>query len=454
MSFTPLAFTGLSTFSADFQTVLTRAVAIASLPLKALQNQDADILQKKGLLGSLSGAVEALGTSVAALGTTAHNRALVASSSDAATVSVVNSGATSSASYTISDITSVAKAASETSQTGYADSTVATVSSTGTVKLVIGAEEHTILLTPATNNLAGLRDAINALGAGVTASILTTGTGLTPNYLTVSANNTGSTTLQLLDDPTPGANTNLLTASNQGANTSFKLNGVAVSKATSLINDVVSGATFTILNTTAPSATVTLSLASSRTQLQSAIQDFAAKYNSLVDQVGGQVGPSAGLLSGDFIVREIQSDLHQLSGYQGSGSVQNLSDLGIHLDAEGKITLDTTIFQSLSNSSIDSAFEFFGAPTTGFGALAGKFTEISDPITGLIKLQTDDYERADTRIQNDIADLNDRITDLQTRVTAQLQAADALQARLTAQQQVLTASLAALTFTTFGKQPN
>jgi flagellar hook-associated protein 2 len=453
MSFTPLAFTGISSFSGDFQTVLTRAVAIASLPLKALQNQEADILQKKGLLGSLSGAVEALGTSVAALGTTAHNRALVATSSNSATVSVVNSGATSGAVYTISDISSVAKAASETSLTGYADSNAAAVSSTGTVKLVIGTEEHTIVLTPATNNLAGLRDAINNLGADVTATILTTGTGLTPNYLTVSANNTGQTTLQLIDDP-DGANTNLLTAANQGANTTFKLNGVPVSKATSLINDVVSGATFTILTTTAPGATVTLSLASSRTQLQSAIQDFAAKYNSLVDQVGAQVGPSAGLLSGDFIVREIQSDLHQLSGYQGTGAIQNLSDLGIQLDAQGKITLDATLFQSLPDSSIQSAFDFFGAPTTGFGALAGKFTEISDPITGLIKLQTGNYEQADVRIQNDIVALNDRITDLQTRVTLQLQAADALQAQLTAQQQVLTASLSALTFTTFGKQAN
>ena len=71
MPFTPLVFTGISSFSSDFQTVLNRAVSIASLPLKTLQNNEADILTKKTVLGSLNTAVDALGTSVAALGTVA-----------------------------------------------------------------------------------------------------------------------------------------------------------------------------------------------------------------------------------------------------------------------------------------------------------------------------------------------------------------------------------------------
>src|SRR5438093_201464 len=74
LPFTPLVFTGISSFSSDFQTVLNRAVSIASLPLKRLQNDDVDILQKKQLLGSLNSAVGALGASVAALGTVAENK--------------------------------------------------------------------------------------------------------------------------------------------------------------------------------------------------------------------------------------------------------------------------------------------------------------------------------------------------------------------------------------------
>jgi flagellar hook-associated protein 2 len=450
--FTPLVFTGISSFSSDFQTVLTRAVSIASLPLKRLQNDESDILTKKTVLGSLNGAVGTLGTSVAALGTVAKNKALVAGSSNSGIVSVVNTGATNPATYTISDISSIAKAASETSQAGYADSSATAVSTTGTVKLVDGSNSYEITLTPGTNNLVGLRNAINNLGVGATASIFTTGTGLNPNYLSISANSSGAAALQLFDDP-DGANTNLVTSANQGSNASFKLNGVAVSKTSNLVNDVVPGATFTILATTDPLETVTLSLATNRTLLQSAIQDFAGKYNALVDAVGGQIGPAAGLLSGDLIVRQIQDDLRQVASYQGSGAIKNLSDLGIQLGKDGKITFDTAVFTSLSSNQVSSAFDFFGSESTGFGGLSGKFSQITDPVSGFVKLQQDSYDLADKRIQNDIADLNDRIGQLQTRVAARLQAADALQAQLTAQQSLLSATLQSLYFTSFGKAP-
>src|SRR5207249_640983 len=159
----------------------------------------------------------------------------------------------------------------------------------------------------------------------------------------------------------------------------------------------------------------------------------------------------AGLLSGDFIVREAQNDLRQLTSYQGSGSIQNLSDLGIQLGTDGKITFDTSVFHSLSDSQTSSAFDFFGSASTGFGKFARKLEQITDPVSGLIKLQQDNYDQADKRIQSDINDLNDRISRLQASVSAQLQAADALQAKLTAQQLVLTAILQSLNFSSFGK---
>src|SRR5437764_3361093 len=101
MSLAPLTFTGISTFSADFQTILSRAVSIASIPLKGLQNNDADTLQKKTLLSTLGGAASDLGTSLKALGSLGATKALAASSSDPAIVTVTNTNATAAATYTI-----------------------------------------------------------------------------------------------------------------------------------------------------------------------------------------------------------------------------------------------------------------------------------------------------------------------------------------------------------------
>ncbi len=451
MSTAPIAFTGISTFSSDFQSILSRTVAIASLPLKALQNSDNDAIQKKLLLGNLSTGINDLAASLSGLGTVAGNNALSATSSNSALASISNAGATSSASYTISSITSLAAAANETSSSGYADSLSAPVSSTGTLKLVVGASSYTINLTPQTNNLLGLQNAINNLGVPVTANILTTGTGATPNYLTLSATNTGQTTLQLLDDP-GGANKNLITSANQGTNANFQLNGVAVSRSNNIVNDLVGGAIFTINGLSTGTASATLSLTSDRSQLTNPIQTFIGKYNSMVDQVNAQVGTSAGLLSGDPIVVQLQSALRGLITYQGPGAVKNLYDLGIQADSSGKLSFDPNTTAGLTDSQFGDAFRFLGSSKSGFAALANNFTVLADPVTGFIKIEQDNFDQRDKSLQSQIGVLNTRISTMQSSLSARLQAADAQIAGLNNQQQILNGELQSLSLVLFGKK--
>jgi flagellar hook-associated protein 2 len=452
MGLTPLAFTGVSKYSADFQTILNRAVSIASLPLKGLQNQQADLVQKKVLTSNLEDTVSTLASSLSSLASIGDNKGLAATSSNSSKVAILNSTATTPVSYTISDITSIAKAASETSLVGYANSTATAVSATGTVKLTVGANDYTINLTPGTNNLVGLRNAINNLGIGVTASVLTTGTGAAPNFLSVSANSTGETVVRIVDDPT-GAATGLLTQSNQGADAVFKLNGVPVRKSSNTINDVVPGVSFSILGTTSGD-TVTLSLTSDRSKLSSALQSFVASYNEVRKQLDAQIGPGAGQLSGDFLIREIQNDLRQLTSFQGSGAIKNFSDLGLELSSAGELSLNTSTFDALSNSQIDSGFTFAGSSVGGLGSLSSKFQQLSNPISGLIKVQLNQYETSNTRITKDLAGVTDRISLMQTVMAQKLQAADSLLAQMESQQNVLTASLQSLIFTLYGKQQN
>lgn len=450
MSLSPLSFTGVSTFSEDFQQILDRAVRIASLPIQQLQNQQADLIQQKMLVSNLSAAVGALAAKVSNLGTIGQQKALTATSSNSAKVTATNINATSAATYTLSEITSVAKAAAETTVRGYATSNATPVSSTGIVKLIVGSNQYTIDIS-ANNSLVGIRDAINALNAGVTASVLTTGTGADPNYLSITANATGATTLELRDDPT-GANVNLLTTNNQGANTVFKLNGVSVSKPTAYINDVVPGVTFTISDVTSGAETVTVTLASDRNKLSAALQDFVSAYNEVRNQINAQVGENAGLLSGDYLVREVQARLRALVSYQGTGAIQNLTALGVEFDSNGVATFNPTTFNALSDSAIQDAFTFLGSATTGFGALASTLTSISDSVGGLAKIQIDKYDETDERLSSQIEVMTQRVADLQRTLSARLQAADALLASLEGQQQVLDATLKSLQLTLFGKQ--
>jgi flagellar hook-associated protein 2 len=448
----PITLTSVSPFSSDFQSVLNRAVSIANLPVQQLQNQDTNVQSQQAELATLGTVVSNFQTSLTALGTLGSSQALSAASSDSSVVSVEATGATNPATYTISKITSVAAAAAETSLTGYASGSTAPVSSTGTLTLVVGSHSYQVL-SPAsgTNTLAGVAQGINAAGAGVTATVLTTGTGATPNYLSITANNTGASTLQLFDG-TPASGTNLLTNLNQGADAIFNLNNLPVDNPNNTINDVVPGLTFTIANTTSTGQTVNLSLASDPTQLQSALQDFVTQYNALSSAATSQVGQGAGLLAGNPIVQQLQAGLRQVTAFEGApgAAIHSLSDLGIEVDQTGKMSLNTTTLNALSSSQAASAFAFLGSATTGLGGLSQQFVSITDPYSGMIFEQQSAFTTTDQNLQSQISSLNARISLMQSNLSTQLEAADALEAQLTSQQNELSSTIQSLNYSAFG----
>jgi flagellar hook-associated protein 2 len=327
------------------------------------------------------------------------------------------------------------------------DSANTPVSSTGTVNLVVGSNNYKFTLT--NNSLVGLRDQINSLGAGVTASILTTSGG---NYLSIASNTTGASTLQLFDDP-GGANTNLLTNTNQGTNADFFLNGVEVKQPGNVVNSVVSGVTFTIQ--AASTTPVTLTLASDGTQLSSALQNVVSDYNGLSKLIQAQQGPAAGLLSGNSIVGQLQALQRQLTSYTGtSGSIKSLADLGVEFDSSGVASLNTDTFNKLSATQLADAFSYVGSATSGLAGFAQNLQQFSDPVTGLMKDEMDGFTSTDKDLTSHIATLTDRANLMQSNLQLQLAAADSLLADLQSTQDSLTASLQGLSLVLYGQNQN
>jgi flagellar hook-associated protein 2 len=188
------SFTGISEYSSDFQAILQREDAIAQLPITALQNTESNNLAMKQALIALNPIVANVATSVAALGQLASGSGLTATSSDSTTVSVVNSSASAAGNYTISNIV-LGTQASELSLNGYANASTTPLGVEGqnNFTLTLGSQTYNLNLA-GNDNLTGLETAINNSGAAVSASILSTGTS---NYLSVTANNIGATTLTL-----------------------------------------------------------------------------------------------------------------------------------------------------------------------------------------------------------------------------------------------------------------
>ncbi len=553
MSISTLKFTGISSFSDDFQEILDRAVSIASIPLTELTNSDSDILSKQTLLSGFQTAVADLADTVSALGKLGESGAINATSSNANRVSVTVTGDLAAGSHTITDITSVARQASATTLSGFASSDGTAVSSDGAMELVVGDATYTINLTgEGDNDLNGLARAINNLNCGVTASILNTGNEENPYYLSITATGTGLKALELretagvassnvltntvpetdavyasnsgfatknsttvstdgilqlvvgtstysvdissantleglrdavnnsgagatasivtsgegtyrlritsaggeaveLRETAGDSATNMMTNALQGANAVFKLDGIQCTNSENTISDAISGLTFTIKSTTSTGESVTISLASSRGDVSSALDDLVTAYNAVKTLVDAQIGENAGLLTGDSIVREIQSSLRALISHDGTGTIRSLTDLGIEIDDTGTMSYDSSKLYGLSSSDFAGVFDFLGSATSGLGAVAGRFTVISDDNTGLIALQQATYEAADERLQKRMDALTERINLMQTNLSEQLAAADTLLASLEDDQTILDASIQALNYALYGK---
>jgi len=174
-------------------------------------------------------------------------------------------------------------------------------------------------------------------------------------------------------------------------------------------------------------------------------------YNAVAALVNAQIGENAGLLSGDSLVRQVQSSLRQLANFTGSGAVTSLAGLGIEFDSTGKASFNQGTFDALPDSNLNDVFSFLGSDRTGFGGISSIFTQISDPISGLAKLQQDQYTAADTRLSDQIAKQTDQVNLMQTSLSAKLIAADSLLAQMETQQKIVDASIQSLNLVLYGK---
>jgi len=377
----PQYFTGVSTYSADFQQIIQRAVAIAQLPVTELTDAQTADTNKVQELQTLNPDVAALGADVTTLGALASSGGLAASSSDSSTVSVINTGAAAAATYTISDISSLASAASETSLAGY--SSTQAINTSGLVNLVVGSNTYQLNLTGAgLNNISGLASAINNANAGVNATILTAGSN---DYLVVSASNAGATTLQL-NGVTPA---DLISSGGTGTETSLQTYTDATSAAVSATGQ---------LQLVVGSNTYSINLAAGNNNLNGLAQAINGAGAGITATVTGSSGAYSLSLtsSGPTAIQlnDLQSPSNLISGTnQGSNAQFNVNGEpvtqssntitsvipGISFTLQNTTTGSVTLSLASSASSLSDALQSL---VTDYNTLATAVTSQEGTSTG------------------------------------------------------------------------
>lgn len=258
----------------------------------------------------------------------------------------------------------------------------------GTNQFTENTEQDSLDLAigPSKNSLQGIRDAINAAGAGVTASILNDGTGERLVFSSVSgAKNSLQITVtdddgvatddaglsQLAFDPTAlvGAGKNM-EQTLQAKDALLKVDGVSVSRSTNVVTGVLAGVTLNLKEMALDSPT-TLTIAENKSGIKESVQTFVDSFNALKGVLNKATKYDAeqkkgSLLTGDSAIRSMNTQMQRIMGdvVQGlSGDVRSLADLGITSARDGTLVVDPGRLDNALNQHIDRFAAVFA--TTG-----------------------------------------------------------------------------------------
>jgi len=452
----------------DVASIVSKLMDAESLPLKQLQDKTTSYQAKLTSIGQIKSALSDLQVASQALNLSSTFSALTPTVADSSVLGASVTGATPASSYNI-EVQQLAQAQKLTSSVfTSADATVGEgtltldfgkYSDAGSPPVSFTANEDsspvTITIDSSNHTLSGIRDAINASGAPVTATIINDGTGYrlsltskesgTSNSMRLSVAESGATGLsQLAYDASNGGVANM-TQNVAAADAKLKIDGIAVTKSSNTITDAIQGVTLNLSKTTAAGVTTKLTLTPNTDSIKTALQSFVDSYNKLAKLIttstAYDVANNQGsVLTGDSTVRSVQTQLRSAlaSAVQGApAGLATLSDVGVSFQQDGTLTLDSDkLGKVLADPSVDVSKLFVTSDdgTVGYGS------RLNTLISGMIFGDDSLLNSRIDGINSSIKDLANRETDEQTRL-------DAIEKRYNAQFSALDTTIASMTTT-------
>ena len=185
----------------------------------------------------------------------------------------------------------------------------------------------------------------------------------------IVANNEGGGTLDFGTVTATTQGYDMQTTAGQDAN--VIIDGVAVSRSTNIIDDVISGVTIDLLRVES-GKTVNLTVSRDTDSIKSSVNDFITAYNSIIEFINQEFtfdedANSSGVLAGESTLYSIksiiQSTITSSNNLLPSGS-NAFSLIGITSDKNGKLSLKDSTFLSEINSDFNAVMRLFIAEGT------------------------------------------------------------------------------------------
>jgi flagellar hook-associated protein 2 len=432
-------FTGTSAYSQDFQNLISRAVAIASLPIELLTNQQTTLTNQSNELSTIDTKFTALQTAIQGISDAMSGSSYQTTISDPTAVSASVSDGVAEGVYSI-NVENVGSYATSLTTTSW-DSTADPSGDPSTYSLMVGGQSYSF--TPADNSAATVASTINSqYGNMVNATAVNVGSAASPDYrVSLQSTTLGATTLDIQNS----SGASLQTSQQAGTEAQYEVNnsGVTVQSATRTVT-IATGLNLDLLATSSGPVDVTVTRSTSA--LNSALSTFADAYNAAATELGNQRGQSGGPLQGQAIVNSLSQALGSLSTYSSSDSIGNLSNLGLTLGADGQLTYDATALLSADFGNSSGVATFLGSATGGgfLKAATDTLNSLEDPTSGLIKTTESDLTSQISALGTTITDKQNKVSDLQLQLQNQMAQADAAIASMEQQYSYLSSMFSAM----------
>ena len=336
-----------------------------------------------------------------------------------------------------------------------------------TLSLTVAGEATDIEISAADTNASAVVNAINQAGAGVSAQLLDTGVeGAADRYKIVLTGQTGaSNAFSVSTDAADTSGLNFTTPTGQdAADAAVTVNGVAISRSTNTIDDVIPGMTFDLLGPTTGAVAVQLNRDSSG--VKERVQSLVTAYNSMVSDFGILTGPASedeediysGSLRGDSTVRSVLSQMRQVffgESETAGESITSLRDMGASVDKDGVVTLDEAALDEALTTHFEEVVSALAGRTTtevdgetviqqGLGAeMAARLRALMGP-TGIILSQSTSAESQVGRYEEQLEKLETRMEGILERYTKQFAAMESIVGQLTSMRENLKSQFEAM----------
>ncbi len=438
----------------DLSTLLTNLKSAEQLKLTPITNQQSAVNTRLSAYGVLQGALASFQSASTALGTASLYNSTTTSSSNTSVMTTSADNTAVAGSYAV-NVTQLAQSQTLVSN-GIIDSTGMQLGS-ATIQIQFGTTSGATFTpgsTPAasiningTNNtLSGIRDAINAANAGVTASIVNDGSS-TPYHLVLTSNATGAASSMSVSvssngsgDPTTISNlltynpggTKAMTQNIAAQDAKLSINGLAITSATNSVQGAAQGVTLNLATT----GTSTVSVASNTSAMATGVQSFVTAYNTL-QSTAAQLSAydastkTAGVLLGDSTLRVIENQLRNVINTPqtatGATGLTNLTQIGISFNADGSMSLDSSKLNAALTTNRTGVAQLFSGTDgkSGYGnqlssaaaafvSPTGALTSATNGVNATLKSLATEYTNVSAQIDAAVAQYQTEFQNLDT----------------------------------------